>query len=148
MTTQHPQQISDLKFGFKKEKDVLPHFNKFFSCDAIIQEDKWATFDYYDEKNKIYGELKSRRVKKQQYDSIMIGYNKIRKGLKLVNKGYRVILMWCFTNKLCYFELTKDNFNKNWVSYNHLGRYDRGRNEKQDLAFIPVDKLSNIINVV
>jgi len=146
MTSQHPQQTSDLIFGFKKEKDVLPYFNKKFGCSAVLQKDKWATFDYYDKDNKVYGELKSRRVRKKQYDTIMIGYNKIRKGLKLIEEGYKVYLLWCFTDKLCYYELTAE-FNKEWVSFNHLGRYDRGRNERQDLAFIPVDKLKNIVRL-
>lgn len=146
MKNQHKQKTSDLKFGFDKEKEVLQYFNDFFNCNAILQG-KWDTFDFYDENNKIYGELKSRRVKKHQYDTIMIGYNKIKKGLELVKNGYRVILMWCFTNKLCYFELTENNFDENWVSYNHLGRYDRGENEFQDLAFIPVKNLKNIIRL-
>lgn len=105
----------DLTFGYNKEKYVLPYFNKFFNCNASMSKHKYATFDYIDTQNKIYGELKSRRVKKYKYKDIMIGYNKIRSGLKLINKGFKVYLLWSFVDKLCYYELNKDGFDKSWI---------------------------------
>lgn len=137
---------NDLKFGFGKEKEVLPVFNKFFNCNAIINSDKYAVFDYCDEEKKIYGELKSRRVKKKMYPTIMIGYNKVKEGLRKIEEGYEVYFLWCFTNKLCYYKLTKD-FNKDWIAYNVTARMDRGREEKSNLAYIPIKELKNIMRL-
>lgn len=143
----HEIKKKDLKFGFNKEKEILPIFNEFFNCNAVITSDKYAIFDYHDEEKKIYGELKSRRTKKYQYETIIIGYNKIKEGLKKIDEGYDVYFLWCFTNKLCYYKLTKD-FNKDWILYNETARTDRGREEKSDLAYIPIkQELKNIMRL-
>lgn len=135
---------NDLKFGFNKEKDILPIFNTFFNCNAVIASDKYAIFDFHDEEKKIYGELKSRRVRKDKYPTIMIGYNKVKEGLKKIEDGHDVFFLWCFTNRLCYYKLTKD-FNKDWVIFNETARTDRGRDEKSDIAYIPIKVLKNIM---
>lgn len=140
------QQQKDLNFGYKKEKEVCPILNKFFGYNLCLQNDKWAVFDFIDNDNKVYAELKSRRVKKCQYPDIMIGYNKILKGLKQIKKGWKVYLCWCFMDKLCYYELT-EYFDTSLVKFNHKCRWDRGRSEYDDIAFIPISSLKDVCNV-
>lgn len=143
----HPQKVADLEFGFRKEKEVLPILNKFFNVN-FKQNGKFAVFDFIDEKNKVIGELKSRRCNKHEYrkrGGIMIGSNKVEEGLRKIKEGYRVIFTWLFLNKYCYYELTEDFKEKMILKKGVMARNDRGYEEYSNIAYIPTKALKNIL---
>ena len=68
----------DLKFGTTKEKEILPKLQKFFNNNTLRQnKDQYGIIDFIDDDKTLYIELKSRRIRHNQYDSLIIGYNKI-----------------------------------------------------------------------
>ena len=142
----HPQKQKDIAYGFNNEKDCLPIINKFFNVNMISTKYKYDTFDFI-EKDKIIVELKSRRCNKHDYrkrGGIMIGANKVKKGLKYIKKGYKVYFCWLFFNKLCYYELTPNFIKDITLKKDVMARNDRGMTEYSDIAYIPTKKLKNI----
>ena len=135
----------DLSFGTSKELFIMNILNNVYNLNLKRSEDKYAIFDFYDDKKKVAFELKSRRVKKNTYPTIMIGFNKISKGLNLIEDGWKVGLCFYFENCICTFKLTKD-FNMDWVKHNYTTRWDRGRDEVSSVALIPNNNLKKIID--
>jgi hypothetical protein len=141
------RRSKDLRFGANKEKVILPIINQFFNFKLELQKDRYSVFDFKDDVNKIVVELKSRRLTKRKYPTTMISYNKVLKGFDYISKGYKVFIVFCFTNKLCYYQLSEDTFKKRWVSFNQTTRCDRGYSEVSDMCYVPVDELTNIQKV-
>jgi hypothetical protein len=140
----HNKKIQDIEFGTKNELIVLSKLRKYFKSQDINKtKDKMDTFDFVDRINKTIFELKTRRIFKNQYYDIMMGYNKILDGLKHIDNGYRVFLCWDCKDKLCFHELTKENFNKSWLKIG--GRYDRGKDETNMGYYVPTKEMTDII---
>ena len=136
----------DLKFGFKKEKTTKPILEYFFNV-KLINTENYHTFDYASvdgAPNTLMIELKSRRVKMNQYPTTMVGYNKIEKAIKLMkteNGGYQIYFVFDFDDCIAYYKFTR--------LYNDYkrkgGRRDRGKAEIKDYYYIPITKLRTII---
>ena len=67
-------QQQDLIFGLDQEKIVLPILEKYFNDKIQHTKDKYSKFDFQGEKFKY--ELKSRKIKHNQYKTALLGYNK------------------------------------------------------------------------
>ena len=74
---------------------------------------------------------------------MMIGNNKVIEGLKKINEGWKVIFIFNFLDRLCYYNLNKENDIE--VVKRAVSRQDRGYKEISDLAFIPTNKLKDIV---
>jgi len=131
----------DYKFGEEHENSTHQVLNDFFVCD-FEKTDKYATFDFTDEKEMVHIELKTRRNTKHQYPTTMMPYSKVRKGLVCVSKGYRVYFVFKFIDQLCYYELLEQN--TNYIQKNRCGRKDRGKREYNDYYMIPITVLQNL----
>ena len=126
----------DYTFGLKKEIELLPTIRKFFNDETIIKLDDYNIFDFKGD-NK-YIELKSRNCNHNKYPTTMIGYNKIKKALELNEDIY---FIFNFTDGIYYFK-----FDKNiQLEIKQGGRFDRGKKELSDYAFIPIEILKEII---
>jgi len=126
----------DYTFGLKKEIELLPTIRKFFNDETIIKLDDYNIFDFKGD-NK-YIELKSRNCNYNKYPTTMIGYNKIKKALELNEDIY---FIFNFTDGIYYFK-----FDKNiQLEIKQGGRFDRGKKELSDYAFIPIEILKEII---
>ena len=123
-------------FGLKKEVELLPTIRKFFNDETIIKLDDYNIFDFKGD-NK-YIELKSRNCNYNKYPTTMIGYNKIKKALELNEDIY---FIFNFTDGIYFFK-----FDKNiQLEIKQGGRFDRGKKELSDYAFIPIEILKEII---
>jgi hypothetical protein len=142
------KKANDLQFGIPKEKQMLSHFNKYLNSELKLSDDRYSKFDYIDTKNKIIVELKSRRVKMKKYKDVLVNKGKVDYGFKMIRKGYSVYIAWAFTDQLCIYQLSKKNYSKHWIKNNHLGRYDRGKKEYNDVVFIPVHKMAKITKLL
>ena len=123
-------------------KCTKPILEKFFNIKLETPTNKFSTYDYFTEDKKIWFELKSRRTYKTQYPDVMIGANKINKGLKLIENGCDVYICWKFIDKLCYYKLDKSTLNEGWKRQG--GRTDRGKDEIEALYYIPTDNMVDI----
>ena len=133
----------DLSYGIPREKKLLNVFNEYLKCNLTFTV-QYSKFDYIDTDKKILVELKSRRVKKNKYKDVLVNKAKIDYGFKKISEGYDVYISWSFIDKLCIYKLSVETFDKSWIKLNHLGRYDRGKKEFNDVVFIPTKVMKNI----
>jgi len=122
----------DYTLGLQKEEEVLPVIKNYFERDIQKTNNKFETFDFYDEKYTY--ELKSRNVNYNTYPTTLIPKDKIRK---------RIIFLFNFTDGLYYIEYDRklfDTFEKKPFVRNYRGVNDI----KKDYLFIPIEYLIKI----
>lgn len=131
---QHLQR--DLNFGLPKEIELLPLIKETFDATMERTTDRNFVFDY--EGDTAYAELKSRRIKHNQYSDIMIGKNKIEFALKCNKK---VFLCFDFIDGAYYYEFSKEDIRSQGITFRAGGREDRGKDERKECAFIKTNLL-------
>lgn len=133
--------IDDLKFGLGQELVFKPVLEEFlgFKLEQTPQND---TFDYINEEFKILIEMKSRKNKKAQYPTTMIGENKWKASTEKCNDGWDIYYVFNFTDKLCIYKFKKDN--RDNIKKSTGGRRDRGRPEFKYYRYIPIELLFDI----
>lgn len=82
----------DLKFGLKKEKEVLELLKSRYGEKTIKQNSKYSTFDFETVDGSIQWELKSRRCSSKTYPTMMLSYHKLRKAQDDLGKKKSIIL--------------------------------------------------------
>ena len=135
------KQEKDLIFGDKQEDKIKPILESHFKI-KLNKTKGFATFDYIDNDENLFIELKSRRAKKYQYPDTMIGLNKVNEGFEKMKKGKKIYFFFSFRDQLCYYMLDNDTFNLKWIRAG--GRKDRGINEIKSYVFIPVKYLTDV----
>ena len=130
-------QKADLEFGAKSEDRTKAIIEKFLCITLKSSSDKYAVFDYYNDKTFI--ELKTRRIKHNQYKSLMFGYNKFKKGLEHINDGKDVYFFFNCLDGIYYWKLTNES--KSNITIGTGGRWDRGKQEIQQLVFVGTQNL-------
>ena len=129
------QRKQDLEFGCKCENDCLEILKTTFDATLEKTQNKYAVFDYRSDKYLI--ELKSRRNKHNEYPDTMVGKNKFDFAETSVDK--KVVFCFQFTDGLYYWEYDKDKLED--VNFRQGGRWDRGRSEIKDYAYIKTSAL-------
>ncbi len=133
----------DLNMGMLNEVSVEPIINEYFEMkvnNTKLTKGKYCAYDYEcDEKQTRY-ELKSRRIPSNRYDSVFLSTRKIEKGWV---EGYRLILLFLFTDGLFYCEYDPYVFKK--YSKTTLSVYRDGRREDDKVFNIPICSLKKII---
>ena len=131
----------DYENGHLQEIKLLSLLRSRFS-ESLELTDRFHSFDYHSEKDKIFIELKSRTNMKEKYDTTMIGYNKIEKA-RQYSPEYKIYFFFQFNDGLYYWlfnEVDLLNF-----EIRDGGRYDRKCGpEISKYVYIPVKFLKNI----
>ena len=111
--------------GQKIEDDTLPLLNKYFEADFKRNSDIFDILDFHDENKKIICEVKGRRNTHDKYKDTIITTKKITEGLmKKKEQGYRVFLIFVFTDKTMAIELSDDiKFEVNLTGTNCIEHY-------------------------
>ena len=130
----------DYEIGRNNEIQLLDTLKKRFSL-TLELTNRFHTFDYYCEKNKIYIELKCRSNMKDKYESTMIGFNKIEKAI-LCSPEYCIYFVFQFKDGLFYWKFNMNELQSFEIKQG--GRTDRGTAEISKYLFIPVKILKNI----
>jgi len=138
---------NDLAFGLAKELEVVDLLKMNFDGEVDIKntkdlyDDEYYPYDYEGLTTGITFELKSRRVKKYQYDTTIIPVNKIRD-----NQIPPQMFIFNFTDNCSYIEYDKEKFSKY-----RIGNVSTTRFGKVDLPkphyFIPVNHLTDLIQI-
>jgi len=136
-----PIYNKDYDFGIKEEDKLKPKLEEFFEIDLKKSIGKYNLFDFIGED--VYIELKSRKNKKEQYPTTIVGCNKIRKADELIKKGNKVIFIFNFTDSLDFWEYKDYDCIK---TYNTrvIARNDRPGHKGCDYLEIPITDLLNI----
>ena len=131
--------IDDLAFGLSQELIFKPVLEDFLGF-KLEQTSQNHTFDYINEDFKILIEMKSRKNKKNQYPTTMVGDNKWKVSEEKYKEGWDTYYVFNFTDKLCIYKFKcEDNIKKSTG-----GRRDRGRPEIKYYRYIPIELLSDI----
>ena len=103
-------------YGVIEEKKQIEIIEKHFNIKLNHKiDDRYCLYDYKSICKNIYLEIKSRRNTKLKYPDTMIGFNKIRFFKKKLEKNKKVILIFNFTDKICYYELKE--INKDYIKF-------------------------------
>ncbi len=137
-TFNHVKSVEDRKYGDRYEKVFHTLIDEWCDCKFDDGKTGWEPIDFKNKENKIGIELKSRRIKKFQYDDIMISYSKYDAARKLMRKGYAVYFFWKFTDKLCFWKVPA--LLKGY-RIEDGGTDKRGSRERSKCLYIPMTEL-------
>lgn len=133
---------ADQIYGSQKENELLPIINNFFK--GLYPESEsfdlkptknYFVFDY--ETPNVYIELKSRRNRKEQYPTTIVGKNKLDYAETC---GKDVFFVFNFSDGIFYWKYDKSVIGDK-ITFDRGGRFDRGRVEVKTYAYISVDIL-------
>lgn len=130
---------TDLEFGIKSELNNFNIFRQHFQDNSLLpSKSRTALFDF--EGEKICVELKTRRNVYNKYPTTMIGKNKID---YCKDKDKDFYFCFAFLDGLYFWKYNTNDLDK--FSYCKGGRFDRGRAEINNYAYIPIEMLSKIV---
>ena len=123
--------------GRKIEDETLPLINKHYGCNFERNENNiFDILDFKDDEKKKIVEIKGRRIKSTQYSETIITASKITAGFQHIDQGYKVFLIFVFTDKIFEYELKEDSsFQCKFTGTNCIKHY-----------LIPIDELTEIKN--
>jgi hypothetical protein len=124
------KQDRDLALGNEGEEECLPLFRAKFDK-YLSKTGQFNTMDFISPKT--YVELKSRNCKYTDYETIMIGKNKVD---YCNNSNKRCILAWRFRDGIYYYEFNKKDIEDGGIFFAIGGRNDRGRDEIKEVAYV------------
>ena len=127
---------SDYAFGVSNEEDALASIRKF---DATLQRstNKFSPFDYLNESNTVFVELKTRTNARDKYPTTMLPFSKVKIAEKNPMNAYYFVFK--YTDGIYYIKYDKDRFASYEVRQG--GRFDRGCPELNQYIYIPVTDL-------
>ena len=123
------------EIGRQIEDKTLPLINKYYECNFERNEnDIFDILDFKDETQKKIVEVKGRRIPSTKFPETIITASKITAGFQQIDQGYRVFLVFVFTDKIFEYELKEDaEFKCKFTGTNCIKHY-----------LIPIDELTEI----
>ncbi len=145
------QKSIDLNLGFRSEEEIHSYLENYFGSLRKTKDNinygKYFEFDKYNDY--CFIELKTRRIKHNQYHSLFFGKNKYIKGQTLIeeNPNIRIFYIWRCLDGVYYWEHGSSEYTEE-IS----GRRDRGKIEENvciHISQVNLTKLEDnkIINI-
>lgn len=125
-----PTQRADLSFGLKSEVDNLELLQQYLET-TLNRTDGYCVYDYENSDKSIMVELKSRRIRHNQYETVFIGWNKIVFCEKMTKEGVVFHLAFCFLDGLYTIQYDSEAFAEYEV------RHDFRRSAREDASNAP-----------
>ena len=126
---------ADLELGEKGEKEIQHILNLKYGLTVKKTAYIYSKYDF--ENEKYIFELKTRRNKKNQYPTTLIGYDK----LPDEKETRKLIFLFNFIDGLYFIEYDKDKFN-NYEVKNFKRNYRTGYDDKEkEYLYIPIKDL-------
>lgn len=129
-------------FGLKGENELKDLVQATFFTSELKKLAKFHPFDF--KSNSTYFEIKTRRTKKDDFPSTLIGYNKFQfcEGFQNFEQAY---FIFQFTDGVYYYKYQKNDINM--YEQKHIHRKDRVHHrfdERKLYLLIPNEKLIKI----
>ena len=130
----------DYSFGTQNEQTAKSKLDCFFNTKLLYRGGN-STFDY-DNRNNVFVELKSRRIRHDKYDTAIIGANKVEAAINNPNNTYWFCYM--YEDGLFGIKFDAEKFSK--FERRMYSRGDRAdhHNRPQLCYFIPTSQLSSL----
>tara|TARA_R110002110_G_scaffold344717_1_gene554641 strand:- start:67 stop:495 length:429 start_codon:yes stop_codon:yes gene_type:complete len=95
--------------GRKIEDEALPKLNQYF-CSDLKRDDNdiWDILDFRDDDKKIIVEVKGRLIESTMYEDTIITASKVMAAHQAMDEGYKVYVLFVFTDKSMMIELKED----------------------------------------
>lgn len=135
-----PTFKSDYAYGTQNEQVAKNKLDVFFNT-QLIHRGGNSTFDY-DNGNNIFVELKSRRIKHDQYDTAIIGANKVDSAIKNPQNTYW--FCYLYQDGLYGVKFDAEQFSKYERRMYSRGSRDDKNDRPQLCYFIPTSHLSPV----
>jgi len=138
----------DLKFGFLSEEQSHEYlesvFGKLMKSKLNPEMGEYYEFDKYNDNYFI--EMKTRRIRHDQYCSLFFGENKLKKGDEILKKcpHLRIFYLWRCNDGIYGWEQRSTDF-----EICKRGRWDRGKQEIDDCVDIKqkfIKPLKNLLD--
>lgn len=126
----------EYSFGVRQEKILKDKIAEYLSDELINTTDRYDPYDYFSPTK--YVELKSRRNKKNQYPTTIIGLDKYDLGMKYLDLGYEIYFVFNFTDEVSCYKLNKEDIFEGI----DITRKDRNKSKKH--IEININKLKTI----
>lgn len=137
-------QKQDLELGLDCEKQLKDYLQKNEDITLMKARDNYSILDFKVKNQKKLVELKSRNFHMNKYNTTMLGYNKVDFGLKMMEKGYEVIIYFLFCDGLYKWKLNDDEI----ICTMPACRRDRGIFEIKDHSYIPINYLEFVTDKI
>lgn len=128
----HFQQ--DYMYGTTNQKKVLPFLKSYFKEEIKECPSRWSKYDFRSE-NALF-ELKSRKIKKNHYQTTLLTCNKV-----VPDESKELNFIFDFKDELCYIPYDKETFST--FEKRMYSRVNEAEDEKE-YYFIPIDCLKTI----
>ena len=125
-----PNQKEDLAFGRQSEIDNLELLQQFLQT-TLNKTDDYCVYDFESDDKSIMVELKSRRIRHDQYDTVFIGWNKIVFCERMTREGVKFHLAFAFSDGLYTIQYDPELFADFEV------RHDFRRSAREDASNAP-----------
>ena len=132
----------DFQTGKKVEVKLLKKLNKLYNNSFVACANQYDLFDMVNNDKNIYVELKSRRNQLNQYETTIIGTNKIKKSIQHHKNNISSYYMFKFNDKksIYYIKFEPELFNTFKTEY--ITRHDRQTTKLH--THIPTDLLKKL----
>ena len=135
-------QSADLAFGTRNE-DTIKNQIESIAGTPLIKQGGYSVMDYTNDAKTVYVELKTRRIKHDDYPTALIGANKIE-FCSDPTKNY--FFVFCYSDGIYYIKYDASLFN----TFERSDNYYRGEradciNNAQSVFYIPIGRLTQYI---
>lgn len=135
-------QSADLAFGTRNE-DTIKNQIEAIAGTPLIKQGGYSVMDYTNDAKTVYVELKTRRIKHDDYPTALIGANKIE-FCSDPTKNY--FFVFCYSDGIYYIKYDASLFN----TFERSDNYYRGEradciNNAQSVFYIPIGRLTQYI---
>lgn len=135
-------QSADLAFGTRNE-DTIKNQIETIAGTPLIKQGGYSVMDYTNDAKTVYVELKTRRIKHDDYPTALIGANKIE-FCSDPTKNY--FFVFCYSDGIYYIKYDASLFN----TFERSDNYYRGEradciNNAQSVFYIPIGRLTQYI---
>ena len=136
-----PSLASDLAFGIKSEIDNMELLQQYLDT-TLERRGGYYVMDYVNPSKTIYVELKTRRIRHNQYNTALIGLNKV---MACQNPDIKYYFAYCYLDGLYVIQYNKELFDTFHIEKEYLrGARDDVVDVAQSVVHIPVEHLMKV----
>lgn len=133
-----PSKTEDMTFGLKSEEKNKATLEHFFGC-GLRKTGTYDPMDYTDEAQTIFIEMKTRRIKHDQYPTALIGKNKVD---FCKTSNATCYFVYVYVDGMFYVKYDEDLFNTFECADFERGWREGGIQPKQLFYYIPHQHLT------
>jgi hypothetical protein len=131
----------DLAFGLGSEVRNMSAIERLVGCGLIKDSNHYSSFDFHNADKTVFAELKSRRIRHNQYPTAIISADKIAH----IEEGKEYFFVWTYVDGMYYLKYDPDVWSTfECKMYARFDRSDRREFPKPHI-FVPHEFLKPVV---